>query len=51
MSIVLRGRPWGAVLADMVEGIVVSNRLTGARADQIRAALWLAIESPVTDAA
>lgn len=51
VSIVLRDRPWPAVIADMIEGIVVSNSLTGARADQIRAALWLAVEVPLTDAA
>ena len=51
VAIVLRGRPWSAVLADMVEGIVVANRLTGARADQIRSVLWLSVESPRADAA
>jgi len=51
VSIVLRGRPWPAVLADMIEGIVVANDLTGARADKVRAALWLAVETPVADAA
>ena len=29
----------------MIEGIVVGNGLSGARADRIRAALWLAIDS------
>ena len=42
----LRGRPWPAVVSDMIEGIVVGNGLSGARADLIRAALWLAIDSP-----
>lgn len=31
----------------MIEGIVVGNGLSGARADRIRAALWLAIDSPI----
>ncbi len=44
VSIRLRDRPRGAVLADMVEGIVVSNGLVGARADLARSALWLAVD-------
>ncbi len=51
VAIVLRGRPWPAVLADMIEGIVVANDLSGVRADQIRSALWLAVDAPVADAA
>ena len=45
VSVRLRGRPRGAVLADMVEGIVVANRLEGPRADLARSALWLAVDS------
>lgn len=44
VSVRLRGRPRGAVLADMIEGIVVANRLEGARADLARSALWLAVD-------
>ena len=44
VSIRLRSRPRGAVLADMIEGIVVANCLEGARADLVRSALWLAID-------
>jgi hypothetical protein len=40
VAVSLRGRPWPAVLADMVEGVIVTNNLTGAPADQCRAALW-----------
>ena len=32
------GRPWPAVVADMVEGVVAANRLAGARADRVRSA-------------
>jgi len=46
IAVVVRGRPWGAVVADMVEGIVVANDLDPARADTVRAALWLALEEP-----
>ena len=45
VSVRLKGRPRGAVLADMIEGIVVANYLTGARADLARSALWLAVDS------
>ncbi len=51
VSVRLRGRPRGAVLADMIEGIVVANYLDGARADLVRSALWLAIDADTdTDA-
>ena len=46
IAVVVRGRPWGAVVADMVEGIVVANSLDRARADTVRAALWLAVAEP-----
>ena len=44
VSVRLKGRPRGAVLADMIEGIVVANHLTAARADLARSTLWLAID-------
>lgn len=43
VSVVLRGRPWAAVSADMVDGVVVANRLRGVAADRARAALWDAL--------
>lgn len=46
VAVRLKGRPWSAVVADMIEGIVVANGLTGARADRVRAALWLAVDDP-----
>jgi hypothetical protein len=46
IAVRLRGRPWSAVVSDMIEGVVVANGLTGAKADRARAALWLAIEDP-----
>ena len=45
VSVTLRGRPWPAVLADMVEGVVVANGLAGADADRCRDALWAAVEA------
>jgi hypothetical protein len=43
IAVVVRGRPWPAVLADMVEGIVVANHLHGVRADRARAGLWSSV--------
>ncbi len=40
VAVALVGRPWPAVLADLVEGVVVANRLQGRRAHQVRQALW-----------
>ena len=46
VAVVLRGRPWGAVLADMIEGIVAANRRDRPRAATIRAARGLAVADP-----
>ena len=51
ISIVIRDRPWAAVLADMIEGTLVANDLTGAQADKVRMALWLAVDTPAVAAA
>jgi hypothetical protein len=51
IAVVVRGRPWPAVLADMVEGIVVANHLHGAGADRVRALLWSRVGSGETVAA
>ena len=40
VAVALRGRPWAAVVSDMVEGVVVANRLAGVAADRMRATLW-----------
>jgi hypothetical protein len=34
------GRLWVPVLADMIEGVVVANQLSGPPADRLREALW-----------
>jgi hypothetical protein len=39
IAVRVRGRPWADVLADMIEGVVVANGLTGAAADAARTAL------------
>ena len=43
IAVVVRGRPWAAVVADMVEGVVVANGLAGANADRARSKLWHAV--------
>jgi hypothetical protein len=43
VSIAVRGRPWPAVLADMVEGVVVANGVDGPEAHQLRTQLWEAL--------
>jgi hypothetical protein len=43
IAVVVRGRPWAAVVADMVEGVLVANGLSGAAADRTRAKLWEAV--------
>ncbi len=43
VAVRLRGRPWVAVLADMIEGVVAVNRLGPPQADRLRAELWEAL--------
>ncbi|MEZ5243651.1 MAG: hypothetical protein R2707_01025 [Acidimicrobiales bacterium] len=50
VAVRLKGRPWSAVLADMIEGVVAANDLSGTKADRARAALWLAVEDPAAQA-
>ncbi len=40
VAVRLRGRPWIAVLADMIEGVVAANRLQPPQSDRLRAELW-----------
>lgn len=44
VAVQTRGRPWVAVLGDMIEGIVVANGMHGAEATRVRTALWSAVE-------
>ena len=44
VAVRLRQRPWPAVLADMIEGIVVVNSLSGRAADDLRHELWSVVE-------
>ena len=48
VSIRLNGRPRGAIVADMIEGVVVANGLRPPAADRLRTELWTALESAAT---
>ncbi len=43
VSVQLRDRPFVAVVADMVEGVVVTNGLSSVEATRVRTALWEAV--------
>ncbi|MCU0269991.1 MAG: hypothetical protein MUF83_15285 [Acidimicrobiales bacterium] len=51
IAIRLRGRPWPAVQADMIEGVIVANELRGRAAERARDALWAAVEGERSEAA
>lgn len=44
VSVRMRGRPWPAVLADMIEGVVVANALVPPQSDRLRTELWEACD-------
>ncbi len=48
VAVVVRGRPWPAVQADLVEGVVAANHLVSPAADRARAQLWDAMEGTTT---
>lgn len=45
VAVRVSGRPFIAVAADMIEGVVVLNRLAPTEADRVRTGLWSALES------
>lgn len=51
VAVAHRGRPFAAVLADLVEGVVVANLLVGADAIRARSALWEAVAAESSGAA
>lgn len=49
VAVRIAGRPWAAVQADMIEGVVVANGLTSPEADRLRNTLWAAAaKAPVS---
>jgi hypothetical protein len=51
VAVRLHGRPFDAVLADMVEGVLVANGLVGREAGAARARLLAAVEAEGSGAA
>ena len=45
VSVRVKGRPRAAVLADMIEGVVITNGLRAPEADRLRNELWAEIEA------
>ena len=52
VAVAVRNRPWQAVVADMIEGVVAANRLASPQADRLRTAMWHAVatQAPVVAA-
>jgi hypothetical protein len=44
VSIRIKGRSRSAVMADMIEGVIVANGLRPPASDRVRSALWAALE-------
>jgi hypothetical protein len=44
VAVVVRDRPWAAVLADLVDGVLAANGLEGPAAARARARLWAAVD-------
>jgi len=51
IAVSFRGRPWNAVLADMIDGIVHINDLSGAAVSRARDDLWETFSAPAEAAA
>src|SRR3954452_4390096 len=45
VAVRIHGRPWPAIVADLVEGVVVANGFDGAAAQSCRERLWAAVSS------
>jgi hypothetical protein len=51
VAVVVRGRPFQAVIADLIEGVVIANDLGGADATRTRTHLWEAVVAAQAEAA
>ena len=51
VAVVVKGRPYQAVVADLIEGIVIANDLDGTEATRVRTRLWEAIVHAQVEAA
>lgn len=43
VAVRVKGRPWPAVIADMIDGVLAVNQLTSQQANRLRADLWDAV--------
>ena len=43
VAVQLKGRPWAAIVGDMIEGVIVTNQLQPPSSDRLRSELWLAL--------
>jgi hypothetical protein len=50
VAVRIRGRPWPAVLADMIEGVIAANGLTPPLATRVRTELWELVTGASVDA-
>ena len=51
VAVAVKNRPYQAVIADLIEGIVVVNKLDGTSATRIRTQLWEAVVEAHREAA
>lgn len=51
VAVRLRGRPWPAVLADMIEGVIAANGLAPPLATRVRTDLWETVTGAGADSA
>jgi len=47
VSVRLNGRPFAAVVADMVEGVIATNEFIGDDAERCRRELWIALDGVI----
>ena len=45
VAVRIKGRPWVSVLADMIDGVIVANSLSGPTAGAARTVMWAAVEA------
>lgn len=51
VAVAVKGRPYQAVVADLIEGLVIVNQLDGIEATRVRTALWEAVVAAHAEAA
>jgi hypothetical protein len=50
VSVAVKSRPLAAVIADMIEGVIVLNSLPAVESTLVRAALWRSLDQSSADA-